>query len=263
MAEWNAEQYNQHSGLQAAMADEQLRRVSFTGSERVLDVGCGDGKITTTIASRVPRGRVTGVDPSLDMITFANRRHDRTAHPNLSFAVADARHLPYSAEFDRVVSFNALHWVPEQTKALRSIRAALVDHGTAMLRFVPQGPRTSLEDVIEQTRRLSPWKDHFHDFQKPYIHLSPDDYQTLATQTDFRVLSLNREDRAWDFRTREAFVAFARATFVAWTSHLPENKWPAFINEVLDHYRTIAADKPQEANTFKFYQLEVTLEAVE
>ena len=68
------------------------------------------------------------------------------------------------------------------------------------------------------------------------------------------------EDRAWDFQTREAFVAFARATFVEWTRHLPESDWPAFITEVLDRYRTVAAGSPQEANTFKFYQLEVVLE---
>jgi trans-aconitate 2-methyltransferase len=68
------------------------------------------------------------------------------------------------------------------------------------------------------------------------------------------------EDRAWDFQTRESFAAFARATFVEWTRHLPESDWPAFITEVLDRYRTLAASCPQEANTFKFYQLEVVLE---
>ena len=68
------------------------------------------------------------------------------------------------------------------------------------------------------------------------------------------------EDRAWDFQTREAFVAFARATFVEWTRHLPESDWLAFITEVLDRYRAVAAGSPPEANTFKFYQLEVVLE---
>ena len=114
MAEWNASEYNRHSSLQAAMAAEQLSRVTLRGDERVLDVGCGDGKITAEIAARVPRGSALGVDPSQNMIAFATSHFGPATHPNLHFEVADVRRLTYRGEFDRVVSFNALHWVPEQ-----------------------------------------------------------------------------------------------------------------------------------------------------
>jgi trans-aconitate 2-methyltransferase len=260
MVEWNASEYNRHSGLQAALAEEQLGRLTLEGAERVLDIGCGDGKITAEIAARVPRGSVLGVDPSQDMIAFATRHFGPATRPNLRFEVADVRRLTYREEFDRVVSFNALHWVPEQGAALRSIRAALVDTGRALLRFVPEGRRRSLEDVIDDVRQSARWAGHFTGFQKPYAHFSSDEYEDLANRNGFRVLRTGLEDRAWDFQTHEAFVAFAQATFVEWTRHLPESDWPAFITEVLDHYRTVAASGPQEANTFKFYQLEVVLE---
>jgi trans-aconitate 2-methyltransferase len=42
------------------------------GAKRVLDIGCGDGKITTEIAARDPRGSVLGDDPSQNMIAFRN-----------------------------------------------------------------------------------------------------------------------------------------------------------------------------------------------
>ena len=70
---------------------------------------------------------------------------------------------------------------------------------------------------------------------------------------------LNVKDKAWDFKTREAFVAFSRATFVEWTRHLPESEWQFFITEILDHYQSVAANRPHEANTFKFYQMEVVV----
>jgi trans-aconitate methyltransferase len=260
MTEWNAGEYNRHSSLQAALAEEQLGRLTLGGGERVLDIGCGDGKITAEIAALVPRGSVLGVDPSQDMIAFASRNFAHASRTNLRFEVADVRRLTYREEFDRVVSFNALHWVPEQRLALRSIRTALVDTGQAVLRFVPEGARRSLEDVIEDVRHSARWARYFTGFQKPYAHSSPQEYQDLANQNGFRVLRMGLEDRAWDFQTREAFVAFARATFVEWTRRLPENDWPAFVTEVLDRYRTVAACSPPEANTFKFYQLEVVLE---
>src|SRR5687768_18104489 len=99
MTEWHASDYSRLSGLQQAMAEEQLGRLTLEGSERILDVGCGDGKITAEIAARVPCGSVVGVDPSRDMVAFAASRFGTSAdHPNLRFEVADARRLPYGTE---------------------------------------------------------------------------------------------------------------------------------------------------------------------
>src|SRR5262249_44361697 len=179
------------------------------------------------------------VDPSQNMIAFATSHFGPTTRPNLRFEVADVRRLPYRAEFDRVISFNALHWVLEQDAALRTIRTALVDAGRARLRFVPEGRRTCLEDVIEEVRHSPRWAGHFTGFQKPYAHFSPEEYRHLASRNGFRILQMKLEDRAWDFQTREAFVAFGRATFVEWTRHIAESDWPAFITEVLDRYRAV------------------------
>jgi trans-aconitate methyltransferase len=260
MAEWNAAEYSRHSTLQATLAEEQLGRLTLEGAERVLDIGCGDGKITAEIAARLPRGSVVGIDPSQNMIAFAVRHFGAPTRPNLRFEVADVRRLPYQEELDRVISFNALHWVPEQEAALRSIRTALVPAGQALLRFVPEGPRKCLEDVIEEVRHFVWWAGHFRSFQRPYGHFTPEEYQGLASQNGLRVVQMQLEERAWDFQDREAFVAFGRATILEWTRCLPESDWQAFIIDVLDRYRSVAADSPQEANTFKFYQLEVDLE---
>jgi trans-aconitate 2-methyltransferase len=257
MTEWHASDYHNQSGLQKAMAEEQLSLLSLEGTERILDLGCGDGKITAEIATRVPRGSVLGVDPSRDMVAFASSRFGAPAHPNLRFEVADARSLSYRSEFDLVVSFNALHWVPEQRSALQAIGAALKPGARAILRFVSQGERKCLEDVIEEVRQRGRWADYFPGFRRPYIHFTPEEYRSLAEGCGFRVLALRVQDKAWDFETREGFLAFAHATFVEWTRCLPESECQAFIVEVLDQYRAVASESPQDANTFKFYQMEI------
>jgi SAM-dependent methyltransferase len=193
------------------------------------------------------------------MISFATAHFGPPAYPNLHFDVADARRLPFSAEFDLIVSFNALHWVPEQDAALRSIRKALRSYGLAILEFVPEGERKCLEDVIEDVRKTECWAGYFLDFRKPYVHYTPEEYRTLAEQCGFRVIQMQTEDHAWDFKTREAFLAFSMATFVEWSRFIPAEERPTFAEEVLDRYRTVAADNPAKANTFKFYQMIVTL----
>jgi trans-aconitate 2-methyltransferase len=257
MSEWHANDYARQSSLQQAMADDVLGRLTLVGNERVLDVGCGDGKITAEIAVRVPRGAVVGVDPSRDMISFASSRYSPPRLTNVRFEQADARRLPFRSEFDLAVSFNALHWVPEQAAALRSIREALTPEGRATLRMVPAGQRESLEDVIEEVRQRPRWAGAFEGFRRPYVHFSPDEYRALAEAAGFRVDRASVEDRAWDFQTREGFIAFAEATFVEWTNRLPKTDWAAFITDVLDRYEAIAWDE----HTFKFYQMDVALAA--
>ncbi|HQR06778.1 MAG TPA: methyltransferase domain-containing protein [Gemmatales bacterium] len=259
MTEWNAHNYNRQSTLQQVMAEEQLALLTLNGDDRILDVGCGDGKITAEVANRVPRGSVLGTDPSKDMIAFAASHFTGPKYANLRFEVADVRRMPYRNEFDLIISFNALHWVPEQSEALDCLRAAIKPQGRVLLRFVSQGSRTSLEDVIEQTRKLPQWANYFPGYRKPYLHLTPAEYQTLANQHGFQVVRLHVNDKAWDFKTRESFVNFAHATFVEWTRLVPESDRLAFITDVLNTYQTIAATTPEEMNTFKFYQMEIEL----
>jgi trans-aconitate methyltransferase len=259
-SEWNARAYHQQSTLQETLAAESLAALRLEGGERVLDVGCGDGKTTAAIAARVPRGSVLGLDPSRQMIAFAAEHFAPPDHPNLGFVVGDARTLCYDQEFDLVVSFYALHWVPEQGAALRGIRAALKPGGTTLLQFVRQGERSSIEDVIEATRQEPRWAGYFPTtFRKPYAHFTIEEYRALAEAAGLRVLRIDPKEIAWDFKSRDAFAAFCHATFVIWAQHLPPAELDPFITAVLDRYRAVAATGPADANTFKFYQMEVVL----
>ena len=244
------------------MAQEVLALLDLKDSERILDVGCGDGKITAEIASRAPRGSVVGVDPSRDMISFAQSHFGPAMRSNLRFEVADARCLSFKNEFDLVVSFNALHWIPEQDAALTSIHSALISGGKAQLRLVAAGARKSLENIVEETRRTSKWSACFRDFHDPYLHLTSDEYAAMAERNGFRVVRVNTKNHAWDFGSRTAFFAFCAVGCVEWTRRLPEAERPQFISDVLDRYRAVAVDGSGEENTFKFYQMDISLLAI-
>jgi trans-aconitate 2-methyltransferase len=256
MTEWNASDYAGQATLQEAMAAEHLSRLDWHGVGSVLDVGCGDGKITARIAARLPHGRVVGIDPSRQMVAFASSRFGPAENPSLRFEVGDARALPYRGEFDLVVSFNALHWVIEQEVALTSIRDALVPGGRASLRFVGAGETRSLEDVIEETRRSPRWAGSFVGFAKPFVHPGPGEFRALAERVGFRVVDLRLREGAWDFETPQRFAGWCRATFAAWTSRLAEGEWSGFIDDVLARYAVLAAD---QATVFHFCQLEALL----
>jgi trans-aconitate methyltransferase len=221
-------------------------------------VGCGDGRITAEIARRVPTASVVGVDASSNMIELASGK----AAPNLRFEVADARSLPFNHDFDLVVSFNALHWIHEQGLALASIHKSLKAGGTAHLRLVPMGARKSIETVLEETRNSPAWRKYFSEFHDPYLRLTEQEYCSLARKSGFRVERVQTESKAWNFGTRAEFFAFSSVTMVEWTKRLPESLRSLFINDVLDRYQAVSAEKPGEENTFKFYQMTIVLTAL-
>ena len=55
--QWNAADYAQHSSQQFKWACELTEKLHLHGDETVLDIGCGDGKVTAAIAARLPKGR--------------------------------------------------------------------------------------------------------------------------------------------------------------------------------------------------------------
>jgi trans-aconitate methyltransferase len=258
MTEWNAAAYAKQSALQKWLADECIAGLDLVGVQRVLDIGCGDGKITAEIAGRLERGSVLGVDPSTQMIDFA-RKQFVPSHTNLGFEVGDARRLGFREEFDLVVSFNALHWVPEQRAALACIRAALTPAGRAVLQFVPQGERKSLEDVLEEVLRAPRWAGYFADYRRPFVHVETDEYAAMLADGGLQLDRFDVQLKAWDFGSRDAFVHFAQVTFVEWTRMLPPESHPAFIADVLDAYRALGDGTPADANVFHFYQMRVVL----
>jgi len=109
--------YMLYGSLIAKVRDRHrlLDLVPWTGSETVLDVGCGRGLLLTAAASRVPLGRAVGIDLWLAKdqsgnrlgATLANARAEGVAD-RVEVLTADARQLPFADDtFDVVVS----HWV--------------------------------------------------------------------------------------------------------------------------------------------------------
>jgi len=257
--EWRGEDYAQHSSLQAAMADEVLSQLQLRGDEQVLDLGCGDGKLSARIAARLPRGNVLGVDASPDMVAFAQTNFGAGPLSNLRFEVADARALNFRAAFDLLVSFNALHWVSDAAAALRGVRQALKPGGQARLRLVTRSGLTSLEEVAELTRQDARWAPHFKGFVDPYLRLTADQYAATACSLGLRVLTAQTHSRRWDFKTEEAFFGFCNAGFGAWTRGLPQDQRQPFVEAVAQRYLAAMHAAFGDRFTFHFTQTDLVL----
>jgi ubiquinone/menaquinone biosynthesis C-methylase UbiE len=97
---------------QVAMWQAYLSEIDFPPAAQVLEIGCGTGAVSRTLAQWPGVAQVTGVDPSTVFIAKARTLADGI--PNLSFEEGDGRSLAFDAKaFDVVVVHQTLSHVPQ------------------------------------------------------------------------------------------------------------------------------------------------------
>ena len=113
---------------QQEMLKSYLSDIEFPDKTHVLEIGCGTGAVTRTLA-RWPRvERAIGVDPSPTFVAKADSLSNGIA--NLSFKVADGKSLPFDAgSFHVVVVHTTLCHVPEPHKLLSEAERVLRTSG--------------------------------------------------------------------------------------------------------------------------------------
>ena len=109
---------------------------------RLLDVGCGPGRLTRRIAGARPGVSVTGLDLSADMVSQAQRG---PRLPNLDFRQGTPASLGVSEEFDFAVSVLSFHHWEEPVAELAGIHRALKPGGR--LWIYEQDPDAAAADI--------------------------------------------------------------------------------------------------------------------
>ncbi len=114
-----------------ALVDLLHADTAYPGGSRVLEVGCGVGAQTVTLAQRSPGARFTSVDISAESVAEAKRRADRAGLTNVAFQQADIFALPFDAEsFDHVFVCFVLEHLSRPVEALAILKRLLRPGGT-------------------------------------------------------------------------------------------------------------------------------------
>jgi len=267
---WNAADYAANSAVQQNWARELITRLHLRGDERVLDVGCGDGKVTAEIARAVPHGAVVGVDASAEMIAFARKTFPAKQNPSLKFQVMDARKIdpdvlflgapasrrqvprvPAGRQRSRVnskgaesVAFNivfsnaTLHWVDDHRAFLRGVATILKRGGRLLVSCGGKGNAHDVFLALRSQMRLKRWRGFFRKLGKPYFFYSPAEYEKWLPRFGFksRGVKLSPKDAVYDDRNR--FAAWLRTTWLPYIQRVPEDSRGEFIAAVTDRYLT-------------------------
>jgi len=253
---WNAADYAANSTVQQTWARELIARLNLRGDEHILDVGCGDGKVTAELARAVPRGLAVGVDASGEMIAFAKKSFPRSETSNLQFQIADAREMSFKTKFDLVFSNAALHWVDDHEAILRGAASVLKPGGRLVVSFGGKGNAHDVFLALRPEMRLKRWREFFRRMPMPYFFYAPADYKKWLPKFGFQINRLSLSPKDATYAGAEGFATWLRTTWIPYVQRVPENLREEFIAAVTARY--IAKHPPDKSG-----QIHVCMERLE
>ena len=174
---WNARDYAKNSSGQFEWAQELIAKLDLQGSESILDIGCGDGKITYRLAEAVKNGYVLGVDQSEEMIRIAIEQFPPAKYSNLSFLRMNAMDIRVSHKFDVAFSNATLHWVKDQVAVLRGVRKCLKSGGKILFQMGGCGNAADVFVAIQEMLQHRRWGSYYEGFIPPYNFYGPEEYE--------------------------------------------------------------------------------------
>jgi trans-aconitate 2-methyltransferase len=119
---WDPQKYGQFSDERSRPFFDLVAQVRAESPRCVVDLGCGSGELTATLAERWPQAAVVGVDSSAAMIERASALTDTPG--SLSFETGNIADWRIGPEVDVVVSNAALQWVPTHRELIEQWAAA-------------------------------------------------------------------------------------------------------------------------------------------
>jgi len=108
---WDAKLYQESSSFQFNLGLIAIEKLNPKGNENILEIGCGNAKLTIELAKKIPSGKMTAIELSEDMVNQAEENLNKQQVKNVKIVNMDAININYENQFDAVFSNSAIHWI--------------------------------------------------------------------------------------------------------------------------------------------------------
>lgn len=207
-----AQTYDRVSDHQLDGGKRLALRLGLAEGARVLDVGCGTGRLTRWIGERVGGGgEVIGLDPLAERIAIARR------HGGARFEVGRAEELGgfADASFDAVCMSSVLHWVADKAKALAEARRVLRPGGRVGVTTIPHelAGAGTIARVMQPLLRRAPYAGRVDPSALGAgTRCTSTELVSLVLESGLELVELQVTPQPSRHESGEAFVAFAEAS---------------------------------------------------
>ncbi len=178
---WDPQRYLVFGDERARPFHDLMAVVDAPDPAEVVDLGCGPGNLTATLAQRWPAARVVGVDSSLEMVAAAR------GVDGIEIVHADLREWNPDRPVDVLVSNATLQWVPDHIALVPKLVDVLSPGGWFAFQ-VPANFSEPSHVLLQQLADSPRWRDHIGGKRvaRPSSH-EPDEYLAVLAGLDCAV----------------------------------------------------------------------------
>jgi trans-aconitate 2-methyltransferase len=171
-----------------AMALPVLARLQLQGDERVLDAGCGSGRVTKHVLDAVPGGKVIAVDADPDMVRAAAATLAGTPAivRQVDLLDLDLPKLDVGVDaVDAVFSTATFHWIQDHDTLFARMFAALAEGGRFEAQCGGGHNIARVHAVARDVARQDQYADELYDVEGVTNFYTPEETEERLRATGF------------------------------------------------------------------------------
>jgi trans-aconitate methyltransferase len=218
---WKPTLYDDKHSFVWKLGASVIELLAPQAGERILDLGCGTGQLTSQIAES--GATVVGLDNSPAMIDEARR-----LYPNVEFQLSDAHNFDFAEPFDGVFSNAALHWISDPAKVVACISRALKAKGRMAVEFGGHGNVHFLSQAIESASESILGERLPHPWYFPGIA----EFGSILEQHSLEVIQAAMIDRPTPLEGADGLRNWVRMFGQHWLTQIPTDRHTALFELV-------------------------------
>ncbi len=231
--EWNAAEYHRVSDPQVSWGRAVLARLQLRGDERVVDAGCGTGRLTSELAARLPRGQLVGLDASRQMLEQA-RTHLAATPSIVGLVQASLPAMPLADWAHVVFSTATFHWVPDHPALFANVFRALRPGGLLHAQCGGAGNLTLTRAPAHEVMSLPAFAPSFTSWQRIWEFADAEVTARRLREAGFSDVETSLEPAPVVFDDESTYRAFvSTVVFRLHLAALPEHLREPFFYEVV------------------------------
>lgn len=222
-----AERYDQVSEGQFNNGLILIEKLGIKPGHKVLDIGCGTGRLTLHVSSVVgSKGKVVGIDPSVQRIEVVRRKMRTALFNNISFEVGNSNALHHfgNDSFDIVYLNIVLHWIQEKEDALAQMYRVLKLGGRLGITTGNKDKPYTVKSIIEEVLRRPIYAGSVDTEKETSKPVNISELKALLQTAGFKIVELICEKDPRYFETPLKCIEYVEASlFGNFLSNVPEN----------------------------------------
>ncbi len=231
--EWNAPEYHRVSDPQFKWGQAVLASLDLRGSERVIDLGCGSGRLTAELAARLPDGEVIALDASRQMLEQA-RQYLAGVRPAVRFVHAALPALPFAGTADVIFSTATFHWVRNHPALFTNIFRALRRGGVLHAQCGGGQNLAQARAAADAAMRLPQFAPWLTDWQPVWEFADHRVTADRLARTGFTDIATSLEAAPVAFDDEDSYRAFVKTVvFRLHLARLPPDLHEPFLDDIV------------------------------